>query len=128
MAYRNVNANSITFTGQNTFATELASLRSAVTVGGVIYANDLNRIATLINNMNGHYHNYTDMYQTATYGNNGDRNTYTESKNTAGPDQTYPAPTDTAAGSAISASRHESLRTSLNILYNHYHAINDRTA
>jgi hypothetical protein len=108
-------------------AVELASLRSAVQSGNMIYANDLNRIATLINNMNGHYHTYDDAYQLATYGNTGDRTDYYEGKFTAGPDQVFAAPTDTAANTSITASRHNELKDSINAVRQHYHQIDDRT-
>ena len=109
-------------------AAEISSLRTAITSGNTIYANDLNRIATLINEMNGHYHTTTaDAYQLPTYGNTGDRNEYYESKSTGGPDQVFAAPTDTAANTAITASRHNELKDSINAVRHHYHEINDRT-
>jgi hypothetical protein len=106
---------------------EITSLRAAIASGSTIYANDLNRISTLINNMNGHYHNYSDYYQIPTYGNTGDRNTYSEEKNTGGPDATITAPTNTAANTAITASRHNELKDSINAIRQHYHSIDDRT-
>ena len=109
-------------------AVELASLRTAIQAGNTIFANDLNRVATLINNMNGHYHTYDDAYQLATYGNTGDRNNYIENKNTGGPDATTTAPTDTASNTAITASRHNELKDAINQLRYHNHSIDDRTA
>jgi hypothetical protein len=110
-------------------AAEISSLRTAITSGNTIYANDLNRIATLINEMNGHYHTTTsDAYQLPTYGNTGDRTEYYESKSTGGPDATITAPTNTAADTAITASRHNELKDSINQVRTHYHEINDRTA
>ena len=76
MAQTERTANSITFTNSGSQAAEIASLRTAITAGNSIFANDLNRIGTLINNMNGHYHNYDDAKQLATFGNNGDRANY----------------------------------------------------
>jgi len=109
-------------------AAEISSLRTAITSGNTIYANDLNRIATLINEMNGHYHTTTaDAYQLPTYGNTGDRSEYYESKSTGGPDATITAPTDTAANTAITASRHNELKDSINQVRTHYHSIDDRT-
>jgi hypothetical protein len=107
---------------------EINSLRAAIASGSTIYANDLNRIGTLINNMNGHYHTYDDAYQLATYGNTGDRGNYYVDKNSNGPDQILAAPTDTAANTAITASRHNELRDSINTVRYHYHEIDDRTA
>jgi hypothetical protein len=78
--------------------------------------------------MNGHYHTYDDAYQLATYGNTGDRNNYYEDKNTTYADDRTTAPTDTASDTSITATRHNQLRDSINILRIHYHQINDRTA
>jgi hypothetical protein len=108
-------------------AQELASLRTAVAAGNTIFANDLNRIATLINNMNGHYHTYDDAYQLATYGNTGDRNNYYVDKNTNSIDATTSAPTNTAADTNITATRHNELASAINQLRVHYHGIDDRT-
>jgi hypothetical protein len=111
----------------NSFA-EINSLRTAISSGNTIYANDLNRIATLINEMNGHYHTTTaDAYQLPTYGNTGDRTEYYESKNTGAPDATITAPTNTAANTAITASRHNELKDSINEIRYHNHSIDDRT-
>ena len=109
-------------------AAELTSLRTAIQSGNTIFANDLNRVGTLINNMNGHYHTYDDAYQLATYGNTGDRNNYYIDKTTGGPDATTTAPTDTAANTAITASRHNELRNAINELRYHNHSIDDRTS
>jgi hypothetical protein len=109
-------------------AAELASLRTAITAGNTIFANDLNRVATLINNMNGHYHTYDDAYQLATFGNTGDRGNYYENKNTSTPDAITSAPTDTASNTTITASRHNELANALNQLRAHYHEIDDRTS
>lgn len=128
MATREITHNSIEFAGKNEQYAEITSLRASIQSGGLIYANDMNRIANLINNMNGHYHNYTDMYQTATYGNNGDRGTYTEGKNTNSIDAANYVGNGTAAGTDVSAARHNELRDAVNQLRVHYHGIDDRTA
>jgi hypothetical protein len=128
MATTERTANSLTFTGSGSQAVEIASLRTAISSGSTIFANYLNRIGTLINNLNGHYHNYDDAYQLATYGNNGDRTNYVESKDTGGPDAVTAAPTNTAADTSITASRHNELKDSINQLRQHFHSIDDRTA
>ena len=128
MPTREIVANSIIFTGSGSQAAEIASLRTAISSGNTIFANDLNRIGTLINNLNGHYHNYDDLYQQAEYGNTGDRTRYAVSKDTGGPDATTTAPTDTASNTTITASRHNELKDAINQLRTHYHQINDRTA
>lgn len=121
-------AKSLTWPNSSGSDVELASLRAAVAVGNTIFANDINRIATMINNMNGHVHTYDDAFQLATFGNNGDRGNYFEDKNTNSIDAVANAPTDTASDTTITASRHNELRTAINTLFNHFHGIDDRTA
>jgi len=128
MATTERTATALVWTNSGSQAAELASLRTAIQSGNTIFANDLNRIGTLINNMNGHYHTYDDAYQLATFGNTGDRTNYIESKNTGGPDATATAPTNTAADTSITASRHNELKDSINQLRQHFHSIDDRTA
>ena len=128
MATTERNAKALNWTNSGSQAAEIASLRDAVSAGNTIFANDLNRIATLINNMNGHVHTYDDAYQLATFGNTGDRTNYVEDKNTNGIDGVVSAPTDTASNTTITASRHNELRTSINTLFNHIHTIDDRTS
>ena len=128
MAQTERNAKALNWTNSGSQAAEIASLRDAVSAGNTIFANDLNRIATLINNMNGHVHTYDDAYQLATFGNTGDRNNYYEDKNTNSIDQVVSAPTNTASNTTITASRHNELRTAINILAYHYHGIDDRTS
>ena len=128
MATTERNAKALNWTNSGSQAAEIASLRGAVSAGNTIFANDLNRIATLINNMNGHVHTYDDAYQLATFGNTGDRNNYYEDKNTNSIDEVVSAPTNTASNTTITASRHNELRTAINILAYHYHGIDDRTS
>ena len=127
MATTERTAKALVYTNSGSQAGEISSLRTAIASGSTIYANDLNRISTLINNLNGHYHTYDDAYQLATYGNNGDRGNYYEDKNTAGPDSITTAPTNTAFNTDITASRHNELKDAVNNIRSHYHQINDRT-
>ena len=119
-------AKSITWsTGGVDQTAELTSLRTAISSGNTIFANDLNRIGTLINNMNGHYHTYDDVRQIATYGNTGDRATYILDKNTNSIDSVTAAPTNTVADTSITASRHNELKDAINNLRSHSHGIFD---
>ncbi len=127
MAQSERNAKGLTWTNSASQAGEIASLRTAINAGNTIFASDINRVATLINNMNGHYHTYDDAYQLATFGNTGDRGNYYEDKNTGAPDAVNSVTTDTAANSSITATRHNELATAINTLRSHYHEINDRT-
>ena len=117
----------LNWTNSGSQAGEIASLRAAIQSGNVVYANDLNRIAILINNMNGHYHTYDDAYQLATYGNNGNRNNYYRDANTNSIDAVTAAPTNTASNTTITASRHNELANATNQIRLHYHGIDDRT-
>jgi hypothetical protein len=128
MAQTEKNFESLTFTDSGSLATEIATLRTNIQAGNNIVATDLNRIGTLINNLNGHYHTVQDAYQLATFGNNGDRGNYYETKNTSSPDAITSAPTDTASNTTITATRHNALATSVNELRTHYHTIDDRTS
>jgi hypothetical protein len=127
MATTERNAKALNWTNSGSQASEIASLRSAVAAGNTIFANDLNRIATLINNMNGHVHTYDDAYQLATFGNTGDRGQYYVDKNTNSIDATTSAPTNTSSDTTITASRHNELRAAINELRVHLHGIDDRT-
>ena len=120
-------AKAISWPGTVDQAVELASLRTAIQSGNTIFANDLNRIATLINNMNGHVHTYDDAYSLKTFGNTGSSSPLVD-KNTNNIDAVTNAPTNTASDTTITASRHNELRDALNQLRVHFHGIDDRTA
>jgi hypothetical protein len=120
-------ANSIVWPAAVDQAAELASLRTAIQSGNTIFANDLNRVATLINNMNGHYHTYDDAKQLATYGNTGDRTNYIVAISTGVAQDTTSAPTNTAVNTTITASRHNELKDAINNIRNHNHEIGDST-
>jgi hypothetical protein len=121
-------AKALVWTDSGSQAAEIASLRGSISSGELVRATDLNRIGTLINNMNGHYHTYDDAWQLATFGNTGDRNNYIADKNTNSIDATTSAPTNTASDTTITASRHNELRDSINMLRSHFHGIDDRTS
>jgi hypothetical protein len=129
MATTERNSKGTFFTGSAGIAGEIASLRGSVASDSLIYANDINRIATLINNLNGHYHSYDDAYQLPTYGNTGDRSEYwIYDKTTSGPDYVVTVGTSTAANTLIAATRHNELANSINNLKQHFHTIDDRTS
>ena len=127
MAQTQRNAKALVWTNSSTQATEIASLRTAIAAGNTIVATHLNRIGTLINNMNGHYHTYDDAYSLKTFGNTG-AGSPLENKNTNSIDSVTTAPVNTAADTNITATRHNELRASINNLRSHLHGINDRTA
>ncbi len=78
--------------------------------------------------MIGHYHTYTDRYQEATFGNNGDRNLYEESKSTAAPSGVTGSIGSIGAGDVVLASKHNELSTNSRVLQGHLHSIDDRTS
>jgi hypothetical protein len=127
MATTERSAKALVWTDSGSQAGEIASLRGSISSGEVVRATDLNRIGTLINNMNGHYHTYDDAWQLATFGNTGDRNNYIEDKNTNSIDAATTAPVNTAADASITASRHNELRDAINTIAWHIHGIDDRT-
>jgi hypothetical protein len=127
MATTERTAKALVWTDSGSQAAEIASLRDSVASGQVIRATDLNRIGTLINNMNGHYHTYDDAWQLATFGNTGDRNNYIADKNTNNIDSVTAAPTNTTADTNITASRHNELKDAINQIAYHSHGIDDRT-
>jgi hypothetical protein len=128
MATTERTAKALSWTNSGSQASEITALRNAVAAGNTIFANDLNRISTLINNMNGHVHTYDDAFQLATFGDNGDRNNYFENKNTNNIDAVTSAPANTASDTTITASRHNELRDAINELRVHFHGIDDRTS
>ena len=127
MAQTERTAKALVWTNSSSQATEIASLRTAITAGNTIVATHLNRIGTLINNMNGHYHTYDDAYSLKTFGNTGTGSPL-ENKNTNSIDSVTTAPVNTNENTNITATRHNELRDSINNLRSHLHGINDRTA
>lgn len=60
-------------------------LKGVMVAGAIINASDINSLISLWNSFNSHYHQTSDAYQLATFGNNGDRNNYYQTTNTDGP-------------------------------------------
>jgi hypothetical protein len=138
MAQRTVNASSITWSNQNTFANNIAVLRAKMQPGQVIFKSDILLLITLINQFGGHYHTYTDLVQQATFGNNGDRNTYQETRNTGSavyetfpPDQPIEVSQDiinsiSLDGAKIEARHTNASATKVRNLRSHNHVIFDK--
>jgi hypothetical protein len=108
----------------------ITTLRTNMASGSVIYANDVNTLITLINSWLGHYHNYDDAYQLATFGNNGDRTNYTESKNSSDVTSSMSISTisGVTSGDTIVATKHNEMRNRCSTMAHHYHSIDDRTS
>lgn len=122
-AQRTVTADSVT---PSPDTTTIATLRTSISVGQVITASNINTLASFINNWLGHYHSYTDAYQLATYGNNGDRNNYYESKTTSTVVSAPASITAINTSTVITATKHNEIRSVTDNLGHHYHTINDR--
>jgi predicted choloylglycine hydrolase len=115
---------SISYNGNTT---TISNLRDAFASGNVVQAANVFDLIAMINSWNGHTHNYTDAYQLATYGDNGDRNNYIESKNTGTHDEANSV-AYVADGDLITAAGVNDAVNTVNKLRSHYHVINDRTA
>lgn len=107
--------------------TTVNTLRGNMASGKVLYAADVNSLISMYNTMVGHTHTYTDAYQLATFGNNGDRNNYTENKTTTAP-VSAAGIAGVTANTVVYASQHNSIAAQSRILQSHYHQINDRTS
>lgn len=140
MAQRIVAPSSITWTNQNTSATNIAILRARMQPGQIIVKSDILLLITLINNFGGHYHTYEDLVQEATFGNNGDRNRYAETRDTgvARYDPFDPSPfiqvgqstidVISASQSRVTSSHTNSVATQVRNLLRHSHVIFDKIA
>jgi hypothetical protein len=124
MAQTQRNPTSMTWTNLASQAATITTLRANIAQGKDIRAVDINSLATLINNCLGHYHTYSDSYQLATYGNNGDRTNYSETKASAATGIT--AAVAVVANTDITFGKHNSLRDAVNSLRTHAHSISDR--
>lgn len=110
----------------------IGQLRSNINPGQIIYQSYMQTLINLVNAAAGHYHTYDDLYQTASYGNNGDRATYIRDTNTGA---AWGLPAQATAYSVaavtttttITASTHNQLAQNIRIYGYHNHSIDDRT-
>jgi hypothetical protein len=123
MAQRSQTPDSISYNGNTT---TIANLRTAIASGNTVTAAAINDLIGMINSWDNHTHTYTDLYQTATFGNNGDRGTYSESKTTAKHDEDSSDVSTVSVGDTITAAKHNEMKNVANKLRSHYHVINDR--
>jgi hypothetical protein len=125
MAQRNVNPDSISYNGNTT---TISNLRTSIAAGNTVTASAINDLIGMINSWDNHTHTYTDYYQQATFGNNGDRNNYQESKTTNKHDEDSSDVATVSVGDTITAAKHNEMKNVANKLRAHYHVINDRTS
>jgi hypothetical protein len=135
--------NRTTWANQDTHFTNLAILRARMQAGQIIFKSDMLLLNNLIHDYLGHYHTYQDLVQRADSGNNGDRDTYVETRNsgvpsyglnTSGVEQFIPD-FRTAAASYINAPGNRIANQVTNIFANqvrslrtHTHVIFDKIA
>lgn len=113
-----------TFDYWDVWASKIATLRANIGRDKIIYFADMNTIRDGINSMMAHYHGYTDLYQNAEYGNNGDRNTYTVERNSDGaiPVASRNALSASfAQGGTIYWNDHDALRLNTALIRSHQH-------
>ena len=104
------------------------SAAASFVAGRLISHTHFNYLINAISQMNGHNHTWTDYYQQATYGNNGDRNNYSQTSTSNGPNNPAYVIGLHAAGDTILATDHNDCRTSVAALASHTHYENDRTS
>lgn len=103
----------------------ISTLRTSMSIGRTVTVSDINTLIDMFNTMVGHYHTYTDRKQEATFGNNGDRNLYEESRNTTGPTGATGSIEAVTSSTTITAAKHNELAFNSVVLQNHYHQISD---
>lgn len=117
------------FGGSATWATRISEVRANVQQTKIIWFDDLNAIKAGIDLMMDHYHSYTDLYQNAEYGNNGDRATYTVGRNSDG---AIPVASRNAIssnftkGGTVYASDHKAMRDNTVLIQSHQHGGRDQ--
>ena len=122
------------FTNKASQANDIATLRTNIQAGKIIYRSDINAIVALINNMLGHYHTYADYKQAATYGlgygdnpGSGDRTLYTADQNTGTPTNLPGALGAIPAGTTVQAAAINVGLSALRALGSHKHPMVDQT-
>lgn len=119
------------FAGSSTWTTRLAEVRANVQVNKTIWFDDLNAIKQGIDYMMDHYHGYSDLYQNAEYGNNGDRNTYTVARNSDGAIPTASRIAYSASfskGGTIYYQDHQAMRANAIKIQSHQHGGKDQNS
>lgn len=122
MAQREIQANSQTGTVS---ITTINNLRGSMVAGAIITASDVQTLIGMYNTMIEHFHTYTDRKQEATFGNNGDRNLYEESRDTTNPTGATGSIGNVTSSTTITAAKHNELAFKSVVLQNHYHQISD---
>jgi len=138
MAQSARNADDLIFTNEGSWATLISTLRSYFVAGNTIQAAHLSYLRDRMNEMLGHYHNYTDAIQLATYGAGygdnpgaGDRTDYYVSGGTntsRSGDFSSDVSTTYSPGTTITAAQHNELALRSRQMISHTHPITDTTS
>lgn len=116
------------FTGQSTFASDIAALRNKIASGSIINADDINAIKTYTNNVQGHYHQHSDTQRLKTYGNTGAGTNIFRTGTTEAPTSAaLVTASNVAAASSINTVMHNNIRDVLISASNHRHITTDYT-
>lgn len=113
--------------GTSPISGSTGSLRSKIRTGNIIFAADINLMRDLTNGWIGHYHSFSDLYRAATFGNTGDRGTYSEGKNSNSVSGVSTIGATVSQSDIIRASTHNTLKDAISVIRNHSHVIDDRT-
>ena len=108
------------------YSTRLSRIKNNIVTGKIITFSDMNDLMFLLNSWRVHYHRYNDIYQQATFGNTGNRNTLSQDINTL-----FPVNVDIGLGgpSGLIESFYRNYMAGMaNQLRTHVHTINDRIA
>lgn len=122
------NQNDLIFTNEGSWTAIISTLRSYFVAGNTIQAAHLTYLRDRMNEMLGHYHNYTDAYQLATFGNNGDRtNFYVSGGTNTSRSNEFSSDISTtySTSQTVTASHHNELALRSRQLVSHAHPIAD---
>jgi hypothetical protein len=109
--------------------TTITDLKAAIAAGSTITAAQINSLISCWNSFNNHYHTVPDQWweaygNTSPYGTSYDNNPENTSASLA---TSADISTTVASGDDITASLHQTLRSSILSGNDHYHSIDDRT-
>jgi len=119
-------ANDLIFSNEGSWGAIISTLRTYFVAGNTIQGAHLTYLRDRMNEMLGHYHNYTDAIQIAEFGNNGDRNNYYVSGGTnTSRSSEFSGDISTTYSGTITASQHNELALRSRQLVLHAHPIAD---
>ena len=127
------NPTDIIFTNEGSWTSAISQLRSFFVPGAIIYGSHITYLKDRMQDIIGHYHQYTDYYQIATYGSGygdnpgaGDRSTYVNSYNYTATSDVNSMSATYSVGSQITTTDINPLAFRSRDLIDHTHQITDR--